>query len=167
MAENKTNNAEKININIMLTYKQYKDFYRFYYAYKYRVLKIVLAVASVFIILMALWFYAVNNMAMAFILLWLAVLMFVYPRNTYRSAAKPMKNKSQAIKISFFDTFLRENSTGEINRYNYEDIIKTKETTTYFYILFSGENGIIIPKADIKSQKAEDEIRNILEKINK
>ena len=108
MAENKTNNAEKININIMLTYKQYKDFYRFYYAYKYRVLKIVLAVASVFIILMALWFYAVNNMAMAFILLWLAVLLFVYPRNTYRSAAKPMKNKSQAIKISFFDTFAQD-----------------------------------------------------------
>ncbi len=151
---------KKITAYITPSYNDYKNFFKYYYDRRYKTMRIILTVIAAGAALCAVYLFIMKNQTAALVLLWVAAMLYIYPRNAYRSQARKMKKTpSAASNLTFTAESVSENRSGQKKTYIYSELYDVWESAGYFYIFCSEENALIVPKDRFRDDAERDTVR--------
>ena len=128
----------------------YKDFYRFYFKKHYRTFNIILTVISVLAFALAAYFYVMKfGMMWTLISLWIAIVLFIYPRLAYRRVAKRASKSKQTTRFRFYSDRVTEKTNGEETDYRYSELKEIWESKKYLFIFHSEDSVSIVVKSEV------------------
>ncbi len=134
----------------------YKDFYKFYFKKHYRTFNIISTCISIAAFALTAYFYVMNFGTMwILIALWIAIVMFIYPRLAYRRPSKRASKSRQTTRFRFFDTHVIEKTNGEETDYKYADLQEVVESKKYIFIFHAEDSVSIVVKSEVADNGAE------------
>lgn len=140
-------------VYVSLGYNDYKLFFRYYFKMRYKTVWNILTVVAVIFAFAGVLLIGRGVQLPALALIWAALMLAIYPRNMYRTAARRMKKAgSVTSRISFYDDKLCEERAGEKNMYSYSSLYKSCETASYIYIFCTRREALVIPKDRFRSE---------------
>lgn len=148
--------------------KLYKELYRTYYHENWRAARIIMTILAIPFFLCALELYNAgkNNIDMV-IVLWVAVILVIYPRNVFRRAYKKVQNDVVSIHFTFYQTEMKEKTGGKATVYPYEDMLKVIDAPGYFYFFHTKCDVSVLEKNEIIDGTAQELAELLKSKVKK
>lgn len=134
----------------------YKDFYKFYFKKHYRTFNIVSMCISILMFALAAYFYIARFDAIWFMIaLWIAIVLFIYPKFAYRRVAKRAGKSRQTTRFRFYQDHVAEKTSGEESDYKYSELQEVVEGKKYLFIFHSEDSVSIVIKSEVADNGAE------------
>lgn len=146
----------------------YKELYRTYYRENWKAARIILTVISIPFFLYAIELYNAgkNNIDMA-IVLWVALVLVIYPRNAFRRAYKKVQNDVVSVHFTFYGNEMKEKTGGKATVYAYDSILRVIDAPGYFYFFHTKRDVSVLEKDGIIDGTPEELSELLKSKVKK
>lgn len=145
----------------------YKDFYRFYFREHYKKFNIISTCISVVLFAAAAYMiYRQFGLVWITIALWIAIVLMIYPRVSYRKIYKRVRDTKQTTRFTFYEDYVVEKTSGETGEYKYSELMRAVETKNYIYLYHNENNISIVTKSEVKDGGAEGLCSLLRSKVN-
>ena len=129
----------------------YKDFYRFYYADRLKVFRVIATVVGIMLLLGAMMmFYGEFKMIWIALSAWVGLFLLVYPNVAYRRPYKRARDQKLTTYFTFYENRVEERTNVEKGSYDYSSLLKVVETPKYLFIYHTKESISIVIKSEVK-----------------
>ena len=133
---------------------KYLVFCKVYFACKFKMLRLIMGIIGTVSLIASLFcFYHVSNRLISFVLLWLGVFCFAYPRLMHRSTYKELKKRSQVFRFVFEEEKMTVKSEIDNLEYKYSDISEVVETSGSFVLICENDRGLLVDKSLLEDEE--------------
>lgn len=129
--------------------KLFKEFFKFYYAHRYKGIMTASLIAGIIIAASGALIVYDGWMLAGAIMVWAGLMLIIYPKTLYKRPYKKMKNQVYGVKFEFEEEYMIETQNHASQKYNYSDLYRVYDTGKYFYFLETKTDASVLAKDDV------------------